>query len=398
MRFVTDFSKGILGKPDPIELWSDITDYISDEVLSKKDIKILCVAFGHGTEADVLVKRMTALGHTAADIKNSMYLVDKYSVFTKDAVRKGYTNVICVDFLKWETDMKFDVIVGNPPYRQGTQHAKKIWPDFTAKSLNLLKHNGTIGWVIPTGWLDSNNAQMKKIRTALTSEYNLLSVDRTADQYFDVGTEILSLVAVKTPYQAKTKYKSFVEEYTFDLKNGLNKSAEEKLVEGIENKILNCGFEFFEMKHEELSNDIEKTQTQTNKHWVIYSTANRGYSATEPENTGQLKLALNVSSSFYSATTEDNNMPITTDAIGGLMYYIPLESVEQGKNIKTFLSSKLIRFFASVYKRRNSGFCHAVRQNRIPRVDTTKSWTDKEVFELFKITEEEQKYINEHIA
>lgn len=396
MRFVTDFGKGILGKPDSAEMWSNITNYISDELLSKKDIKILCVAFGHGTEADVLVKRMSALGRTAADIKNSIYLLDKYSVFTKDAKRKGYTNVIKTDFLEWETDMKFDVVIGNPPYRQGTQHAKKIWPDFTAKSLNLLKDNGMLGWVIPTGWLDSNNAQMKKIRTALTSDYNLLSVDRTADQYFDVGTEILSLVATKAPYQSKTKYKSFVEEYTFDLKNGLNKSDEEKVIEGIENKILNCGFEFFNMEHEELSNDIEKTQTQTNKHWVIYSTANRGYSATKPENTGQLKLALNVSSSFYSSTTEDNNMPITTDAIGGLMYYIPLESIEQGKNIKTFLSSKLIRFFASVYKRRNSGFCHAVRQNRIPKIDSTKKWTDEEVYATFNLTQEEIEYIEKN--
>lgn len=390
---ISNSSLGIVA--DDPELWREIfsTRAMRRMLNSNKCKRILVVAGGLGTEIDVLVELH------GFDILDKIVYNDKYTCFC-NRIKRKYPEVTIVhgNFLELEIDMKFDVVIGNPPYRQGTQHAKKIWPDFTAKSLNLLKDNGMLGWVIPTGWLDSNNAQMKKIRTALTSEYNLLLVDRTADQYFDVGTEILSLVANKTPYQAKTKYKSFVEEYTVDLKKGLNKSAEEKLIEGIENKILNCGFEFFNMEHEELSNDIEKTQTEINKYWVIYSTANRGYSATKPKNTGKLKIGLNVSSSFYSSTTEDNNMPITTDAIGGLMYYIPLESIEQGKNIKSFLSSKLIRFFASVYKRRNSGFCHAVRQNRIPKIDSTKKWSDEEVFALFNITKEEQEYINEQLA
>jgi hypothetical protein len=397
MRFISDLSKGILGIADSAELWSKLTNCIPDSVLLTPDVRILSPACGHGTELDILAARMLNLGIDEKAVKASMYVIDKYSVFTNPMKNKGYTNVFTEDFLKWDPGMKFDVIVGNPPYRQGEQHAKKIWPDFTSKSLSLLNDNGYIAWVIPTGWLDSNNAQMKKVRTSLTSDYNLISIDRTADQYFDVGTEILSLVANNTKYTGNTLYRSFVEEYTVDLRTGLHKNSTELLIESIERKILNPIFPRLELQHEELSNDIQKEPTDVNRHYVIYSTANRGYSATKPLNGGLLKLGLNVSSSFYSKTTEDNNMPITVDAIGGLMYYVLLEDEEHGKELKSFLSSKLIRFFASVYKRRNSGFCHAVRQSKLPKIDFSKYWTDHEVYSLFGIDDIEQAYIESQI-
>ena len=397
MRFITDESKGILGKPDSQEMWEQFIDQIPNEVFLKKDVKILCPACGHGTEADIAVKRMQSLGRTQDEIKESIYLIDKYKVFTKDAVRRGYKHVFKNDFLKWTTDLKFDVVLGNPPYREGEQHAKKIWPDFTIKSIELLKPGGYISWIIPTGWLDSDNAQQKKVRTRLTTDYNLLSIDRTTDQFFKVGVEILSFLAKKEPYQKNTTYKSFVEEYTFDLTKGLQKTKEEILIEGILDKVLDEKFDRLELIHEPQSNDVVKEKDDTNQHWVIYSTANRGYSATKLENDGKLKIGLNVSSSFYSNTTKDNNMPITTEAIGGLMYYKPLKTVEEGEQIKSFLSTKLIRFFASVYKRRNSGFCHAVRQNQLPKVEN-KYWNDQEVFNLFQITQEEQEFINQRIG
>ena len=108
MRFVTDLSKGILGKPDSVEVWEQIVSSIPDEIFLKKDLKILNVACGHCTEADIIVKRMLALGRTLSDIKDSVYVLDKYSVFTKDALRKGYTNVYKSDFLDKEAQLQLE--------------------------------------------------------------------------------------------------------------------------------------------------------------------------------------------------------------------------------------------------------------------------------------------------
>ena len=135
MRF--DLSKGILGKPDSTDMWETIISNISDELLLKKNLKILCVACGHAAEAKVIAKRMLALGRTIQEVKDSIYLLDKYSIFTKDAIRKGYTNVIQADFLEWETDMIFDVVVGNPPYQDGSKEGgqNKIYNQFSKKAI-----------------------------------------------------------------------------------------------------------------------------------------------------------------------------------------------------------------------------------------------------------------------
>jgi hypothetical protein len=61
-RYLTDFSKGILGQPDSVDLWTEIINHIPDEILLKPDVKILSVACGHGTEAVLIANRMLALG------------------------------------------------------------------------------------------------------------------------------------------------------------------------------------------------------------------------------------------------------------------------------------------------------------------------------------------------
>ena len=150
MRFATNLALGILGKPDSEELWHSIISYIPDEVLAKPDVKILNVAFGHLTEAKVLVNRMRALGKTAEEIKNSIYLLDKYQVFCNDAKRKGYRNIIHADFLTYKFRMKFDVTIGNPPYQnQHGVNSHALWEDFVTKAHELTVDGGYIAMVTP---------------------------------------------------------------------------------------------------------------------------------------------------------------------------------------------------------------------------------------------------------
>jgi hypothetical protein len=55
--------------------------------------------------------------------------------------------------------MKFDVIIGNPPYnppssvdRGGNGSANKIWHLFVEHAFKILNKNGTLSFVTPTGW------------------------------------------------------------------------------------------------------------------------------------------------------------------------------------------------------------------------------------------------------
>lgn len=148
MRFITDLSKGILGTADVSALWTEIINHIPDRMLLKPDLKILSPACGHGTEVDNIASRMLKLNIDCETVKSSIYVVDKYNTFTNPMRRKGYVNVITTDFLEWEPDMKFDVIIGNPPY-QDTTGQNTLYPKFYAKAVSLLKHDGMLAMITP---------------------------------------------------------------------------------------------------------------------------------------------------------------------------------------------------------------------------------------------------------
>jgi hypothetical protein len=55
---------------------------------------------------------------------------------------KGFVNTVHADFLEWQPEMKFDVIVGNPPYGKNASLAVK----FLNKAVELTDH---ISYVLP---------------------------------------------------------------------------------------------------------------------------------------------------------------------------------------------------------------------------------------------------------
>ena len=148
MRFVRDLSKGILGKPDSKELWDEILENIPDAILLKDNVKILSIASGHATEAKAVAHRMLRLGRSVQDVKNSIYLTDKYKVFTNDLKTKGFENVTKADFLEWNTDMQFDVVIGNPPFKH-PNGKNAIYQHFYNKSYNLVKDGGYVALITP---------------------------------------------------------------------------------------------------------------------------------------------------------------------------------------------------------------------------------------------------------
>jgi hypothetical protein len=272
------------------------------------------------------------------------------------------------------TDM-FDVILSNPPYdavMEGNDQTKKIWISFIHTCLDRLNKEGSLGFVCPPSWVLSNDAKLKKVRNKiLESDLQTLKLGIQNQFPSKPGVQIAYFTLVKSAYLGQTKFYDIDKDIPaiVDIRNGLPQSPEEQFRTDLVDKIHNSS----NVKYKFIINDKKGKDLSAD---------------------GVLKVIVNYSKAFYSlANTIDNNMPITIDPINNKQGYIPVSTIDEGLNHKSFLHSKAIVWFANNYKRRGqTGFCDAVKRGAIPQFKN-KKWTDAEVYKALKLTKEEIAYI-----
>jgi hypothetical protein len=189
LSFSSNSSLGIIAGGDPVELWEEITQSIEDSVWTDPTKMILNIAHGQCVDATAIVNHMRSLGVSDDEILRRVYLIDKYTFFTNYAKRLGFKNVIHGDFLEMEFDVKFDVILGNPPFsepgsgKDKVRSRKPLYPAFYEKSVSLLKEGGTMALVIP----DTRHKADKRHND---------NIQKTANKIFPITEEMRKLMGV----------------------------------------------------------------------------------------------------------------------------------------------------------------------------------------------------------
>lgn len=101
------------------------------------------------------------------------------------------------------TIMKFDYILGNPPYQDKKEGSRSgssdspLWWQITEKSFDLLKDDGIISFITPTG-IVSGSDKFTSLFLGKNAKYDLQNVDFDANNYFKVGIEICRWTAKKS--------------------------------------------------------------------------------------------------------------------------------------------------------------------------------------------------------
>jgi len=264
--------------------------------------------------------------------------------------------------------MKFDVIVGNPPYKDGT-HLKHL-----QNAINISKNY--IVFIQPSSWVLSikkhkhnslDNKAKEQIKNIL---FKLILVN--GNKYFSANLGVpIGIFYININKKSKeiivdnkitnTKY------ITNDI-NEINMFDNNKNFISINNKIKN----------------IKKMidYVKTNGKWYVNVAQVRGHMNKE---SGMTQW------DFYTFLPEDS-IPIKNKK----MQYFGFKTREEAQNFIDSLRTKFIRYCLKTVKL--NGNLHRGELSFVPWMeDYSKSWTDQELYEYFKLTKEEIDYIESNI-
>ena len=168
----------------PFSLINKMLDLMPESIFSNKDLRWLDPGCGCGYFSIVLFHRLFNGLATVIPcrserkqyiIKNMMFMVEineehsntLYRLFGKNA------NIIMDDYINYNFDSEFDIIIGNPPYNcnglkkvptnsssNKKDDGKTLWVEFTKKSISILRKGGFLLCIIPSIWMKPDKAKM----------------------------------------------------------------------------------------------------------------------------------------------------------------------------------------------------------------------------------------------
>jgi hypothetical protein len=156
-------------------LVNDMLGYIPEPMWESNSTTFLDPVMGGGQFVKVVEKILREYGHSEENIKSRVFGIENNSVRTNYAVNrhKLVGTYFKTDFLPWETDMKFDCVIGNAPYQTVTDgNSNPIWDRFVKKGDELLNPRGYLAMIHPAGWRNVDG-RFSYIRDILLTHYQI---------------------------------------------------------------------------------------------------------------------------------------------------------------------------------------------------------------------------------
>lgn len=211
-------TQGLMRLKLPIQdLVEEILNQLPDQVWQDPHIMFLDPAMAGGQFIRAIERRLLAAGHSKENIADRVYGCEEKLIRVKYVQNwhKVLSNHLQVmDFITHDWgNMKFDVIVGNPPYqsekgnnRLGSRGDTSLWPKFVHKSLALLKPNGYMCMLHPTSWRkpDERYGLWNKLTREHTMTKMVMRSGKGAQDNFGIGVRFDWYVIVNALPNAET--------------------------------------------------------------------------------------------------------------------------------------------------------------------------------------------------
>jgi hypothetical protein len=368
-KHFANLSQGILGEPDPIDLWIDQINKLSPAVKKsiKSGTKIVCPTVGQGSEIQAL---MSIFNKDWDMIKDNVLALDKFVCFTNRINRVYNIPAKAENFLEFnDNNMNDNVWLLNPPYNDGSKGNAPIYQNFIEKVKKFKPKAAII--VVQANWLMQNSKLGKQMRKDLKS----------------IGIKQLTLNPVDTFPKAKVRTVSLLCEsgYTGPITLVDKITKESRTIKAFDDLVpFLANSDKFDII--DRIKGIGGTWTthsgkegDTNKWRIVVSYKNFEI---KKDPLGHMKI-IEPNFAKQSGYRVFAEFATEADAIQGLEIY------------KSFWKSKLVTFILKYTRVSNTLDNPQIMW--VPKVDLNKVYTDDEIYQLFNVSQAEKDLIENDI-
>ena len=291
-------------------------------------------------------------------IENMLFMVElnKANCAICASIFGDKSNITCGDFLDTvKFPGPFDCIIGNPPFqddyglnREGKRingGKSKLYERIFLKSFSLLKKGGYLSFVVPDNIFSGNGSQ--SYQTIIQNRVPFVSLNPSNQSFFNkIQQHVCYFILQKLPSQTLTTIEHNNEQ-TFQIK------LQDRPVNPIRNwtlyteKLIN---KFVSNQRNNVSYNRGKSinSYKGNKYTVIYTP-----SKTLHTNNPKLAPGINIKKAIIFSISPD--LAFTMDysgkyGAGPNTFYIPFNSIVEGKKLERFLNSKEYKTLALATK------------------------------------------------
>jgi methylase of polypeptide subunit release factors len=385
-------------------LVAEMLDQLPEDVWTSDSTTFFDPAIGGGQFVRAIEQRLRECGHSDVNIRGRVFGFEESNLHIRFAVNKynlvgQYVRKPYEKFFELDNTMKFDVVVGNPPYQNKEENADgALWLRFVNKGMEHLAQDGKLMFITPTSWVGKQSNTKKADWSSFTDNhvelYKVLNKAEKEKHFGGVGSSFGYYILSKGKGLTKIVFEDgTTSNYQLVPKEPLPNTIT-KTSFSIHQKIANVkklqfesSFKFHSqvLKQKGIVSDVKGGVF---KHTTYFSHNLIRYTSEKQDIYADIKVMIPNVGTIANAWV-GSNCNLTEDVT-----FVKVNSVQEGDNLVLILKSKMFLYIGNQYR---SGRNLGLAIKFLPLLDMSKQWLDSEIYKHFNLTQEEIDYVEDNV-